>query len=939
MIHELLLNIWKVIKHRLFILLVFIIIIFWILINRIFELQIVKGQELANEFSIRIERNIVLDGTRGNVYDRNGIPLAINELAYSVTLDDSIPVDDRGIMIRDLINVVEENGDNIIVSFPINLNEDNNFEFVGSNSSIVRFKKEIFGKKQLSKIQESLTAAEMIKFIRSDDFFEMPEDKYSDEETIKICAIRYALYLTRGSKYKPLKVAVDISEKTLAMINENQDKFPGAKIIVEPRRKYIDSTYFSHIIGYTKTISPGQLEKLKVHGYNARDIVGQSGIENEMEIYLKGTDGKQTIEIDNLGRTRNIISTEEPKPGKDIFLTIDKELQMRTYDALEKQIANIVVEKMYNTQPSRKGIIILLKDVFASLFNNSIVSLEQLENSDNEQYQNNIYSSFIKHYNKVVDDINYDLTQDINQYLSEEDRYLDYIIDNLVSDGILLTRKKVEDNETKDEKKDEKDKEVEIEVYKKYVNNELGIHELITTSIKEKSVKIDKKEGENPSDIEIYNYIKDYINNKILESTDFKRLVYTTMTENERFFYKDLCFMLIEQGIVTSNEKEMSDLKRGKISALNFMKSKIANLDIKPSELALNPSTGSAVVVDVKTGEVLSLVSYPSYDNNKFVNKFDNNYYYKLINDPTRPLVHRATKERRAPGSTFKMVSAMAGLEEGVITKNTVIRDLGIFNKISPPAKCWIYTAYGSTHGNETVAEALRDSCNYFFYEVGLRLGKDEDGNYIPIEGINKLMKYIGKFGLDNKSGIELSEYSPMNPTKDPVRAAIGQDKNSYTPVQLARYISTLANGGTNFELNLVDKIANHNGEVYEDRTPNIATKSNFNPENIEIVHSGMLKVTTKQNGIRGTAYSIFKDLPIKVAGKTGTSQESKSKPDHATFTAFAPYDDPEIAVVVVIPYGYTAQNSGKVVKEIISSYYDINGTSETTTMSNKLEY
>ncbi|WP_304941698.1 penicillin-binding transpeptidase domain-containing protein [Vallitalea guaymasensis] len=938
MIHELLLNVWKIVKHRLFILLVGILLIFWILINRIFELQIVKGQELANEFSIGIKRNIVLEGTRGNIYDRNGIPLAVNELAYSVTLDDSIIVDDRGVMIRDLINVIEENGDSIIVSFPIKLNEEGEFEFVGSNSSIVRFKKEIFGDKRLSKVQESLTAEDMIKYIRSEDFFDMPVEKYSDEEVIKICAIRYALYLTRGSKYKPLKVAVNISEKTLAMINENQDKFPGAKIIVEPRRQYIDSTYFSHIIGYTKTISPGQLEKLKVHGYNARDIVGQAGIEKEMEIYLKGTDGKQTIDVDISGRTRNIINTEEPVPGKDIFLTIDKELQMKTYDALEKQIANVVVEKMYTKQPAKKGIFILLKDVFASLFNNGIISLEQLESSSEEQNQNNVYSTFNKHYNNIVDDINYDLANNVNQYLSEEDRYLDYIIDNLVSDGILLTRKKVENKDTDDGKKEE-ETEVEIEVYQKYKNNEISINELLTTSIKEKSVIIDKKEGENPSDIEIYNYIIDYINTKILETNDFKRLVYTTMAENEKFYYRDLCFMLIEQGIVTSNEKEMSDLKRGKISALNFMKSKITNLDIKPSQLALDPSTGSAVVVDVKTGEVLSLVSYPSYDNNKFVNNFDSSYYYKLINDPTKPLVHRATKERRAPGSTFKMVSAMAGLEEGVINKNTVIRDLGVFNKISPSANCWIYTAYGSNHGNETVDEALRDSCNYFFYEVGLRLGKDDEGNYIPIEGINKLMKYVEKFGLDTKSGIELSEYSPKNPTKDPVRAAIGQDNNSYTPVQLARYISTLANGGTNFELNIVDKISNHSGEVYEDRTPNIATQSNFDPENTKIVHSGMLKVTTKQNGIRGTAYSIFKDIPIKVAGKTGTSQESKSRPDHATFTAFAPYDDPEIAVVVVIPYGYTAQNSGKVVKEIISSYYDLYGTSETTTMSNKLEY
>ncbi|GKX28868.1 hypothetical protein SH1V18_13480 [Vallitalea longa] len=938
MIRELLLNIWKVIKHRLFILLVFILVLFSVLINRIFDLQIVQGQELANDFSIKIKRDIVLDGTRGNIYDRNGMPLAINELAYSVELDDSIPVDDRGIMIRDLINVIEENGDEIIVTFPIKINDDGNYEFVGSDSAIKRFKREIFGERTLSPVQESTTASEVIDYLRIRRFFDMPVEIYPDNEnTIKILAIRYALYLTRGTKYKPLKVAVDISEKTLAMINENQEKFPGAKIIVEPKRKYIDSTYFAHIIGYTQSISAGELEKLKVHGYNAQDIVGKSGIEKEMEIYLKGTDGKQSIEVDNMGRTRNVLDTEEPKPGKDIFLTIDKQLQMKTYDALEQQIANVIVQKLYSSQPSySKDIIILLKDVFTNLFNNNIVSLEKLENSNDDQHQNKIYKSFEKYYNSVIEDINYFLSNDDNNYSSEQDRYLDYIIDNLVSDDILLTSKKVKIEDTDGEKEEEKFKEVQTEIYQKYKKDEASVYQLLDTSIKEKSIEIvDEKEGDKPSDIELYNYIKDYIIEEILESNDFKRLVIATMAENEKFNYKDLCFMLIEQDIITSSEDEMSNLSRGKISALSFIKSKISNLDLKPSQLALDPSTGSAVVVDVKTGEVLSLVSYPSYDNNKFVNDFDNSYWNQLLKDPTTPLVHRATKERRAPGSTFKMVSAMAGLEEGVITKNTIIRDLGIFTKISPPAKCWIYSAYGTTHGNETVSDALRDSCNYFFYEVGLRLGKDEEGNYNPIEGINTLMKYVTKFGLDSKSGIELDELSPKNPTSDPVRSCIGQDKNSYTPVQLARYITTLANGGTNYELNIVDKISDHDGKVYEDRTPNIATQSDFDPENIKTVHSGMLKVTTRG----GTGYSIFKDLPMKVAGKTGTSQESKNRPDHAIFTAFAPYDDPEIAVVVVIPNGYTAQNSGKVVKEILKSYYDFNGTKETTTIDNKLEY
>jgi penicillin-binding protein 2 len=940
LIREFLLKAWKVVRNRLFILLVIIICVFSILINKVFDLQIVKGQNLTDEFSIKTKKNLVIEGTRGNIYDRNGVPLAENELSYSVIFDDSIVVDDRGQMLTDLVNTIEENGDNIIIKFPIMLNKNGVFEFTGSKSSILRFKKDLFGSK-LSPEKENMTAEDIINYMRRKKFFDMPKEKYSDEDAIKILGIRYALFLKRGSKFRPLKIAVNISDKTMAMINENQHKFPGAKIVVEPRRIYYDSTYFSHILGYTGKISPAQLEKLKGHDYNALDIVGKSGIEKEMEIYLRGTDGKQTVQIDNLGRTRKIISTQEPKAGKDIFLTIDKELQMKSYDALEQQLANVIASKIYINDPKKKkDIVILLKDVFTSLFENEIISIDELANSS-QGYQEKIYNSFVNNYNYILKQINNGLTYD-TEFSPENDIYFDYIIDNLVDDGILLTRKKVESHTNDNDEKDnntgeEKDKYEELKVYTKYKNNEISIFELLNSSIKEKSISIviDEKEGETPSNIEIYNYIKEYISEEILSSSSFQHLVYAQMSDNNKFNYRDLCLMLIEQNIVSSSEEEINRVKSGKLKPIDFIKKKIINLDLKPKELALDPSTGSAVVVNVNTGEVLSLVSYPSYDNNKLVNDFDNAYYNKLLRDPTLPLTHRATKERRAPGSTFKMVSAMAGLEEGVVNKDTIIRDLGSYKKIWGSPECWIYRAYGSTHGNETVAEALRDSCNYYFYEVGFRLGLDNQGKFNPNDGINKLKEYVTKFGLDSKSGIELSEYSPKSPTSDPVRSAIGQGTNNYAPIQIARYISTLANGGTNFELNVIDKISDNNGEIFEDRTPYIATKSYFKPENIKTVHSGMLMVTSPG----GTAASIFKDLPIKVAGKTGTSQETEKRPNHATFTAFAPYDKPEIAVVVVIPYGYTSQNSGKVVKEIIASYYDIYGEVDKMEMDNTLEY
>lgn len=926
MIREFLKNVWKVMKHRLFLLLVFVCLIFWVLISRVFELQIVQGQQLANDFSINIQKTLPIEGTRGNIYDRNGVPLATNELAYTVMLDDSTVVEDRTRMIHDLVSIIVENGNQLEVSFPIIFDEDGALAFSGSNSSIARFKREIFGVRTLKDEQAAMTPEDMVAFIREEKF-DIPVEEYTDEEALRIMAVKYAFYLNWARKYKPLKISKNITEKTLAMINENHRKFPGASIIVEPKRVYKDIPYFSHILGYTKKISAAQLDKLKAHNYNAFDIVGQVGIEKQMELYLRGTDGKQTVEVDSSGRTRNVIETVDAQPGKDVFLTIDRELQISIYNALEKQIANVVISNLTQREPAvMKRTTILLREIYGEMFSNNVISIEKLESSAEGEHQKRIYNSFLNYYNSTVKAINDALIGKNNIYSEELNRYLDYIIDNLVKNGILLTRTT-----------DENGKKKKRDAYTKFLNGQMSIYEFLNESIADGSILLDmkKKEGESPSNIELYNYTTNYINDKLLNRNTFRRYMLKNMAKEEKFSYTDLSMLLIEQGVVSSDDSEQSNLVSGRLSPLTFMKNKIASLELKPSQVAQDPSTGSAVVVDVNTGEVRAMVSYPGYDNNRLVNNFDNNYYYQLLFlDPTEPLIHRATKEKKAPGSVFKMISAMAGLEEGVITKDTIINGTGVFDKIRPPISCWIYRKYGRGHGEETVAEALRDSCNYFFNEVGVRLGTDDEGNYIAQLGTNKLLEYIGKFGLDTRSGIEFEEYEPGNPTGDPARAAMGQQDNDYSPIQLARYITTLANGGTNYELNVVNKISEHNGTIYEERTPKVATVSEFNPANLQTVYSGMLMVTSPG----GTAASIFKDLPIKVAGKTGTAQQTNLRPDHATFTAFAPYDNPEIAIVVNIPFGDTAQNAGKVVKDIIEQYYDLGGTTNTITMDNVFE-
>jgi penicillin-binding protein 2 len=334
------------------------------------------------------------------------------------------------------------------------------------------------------------------------------------------------------------------------------------------------------------------------------------------------------------------------------------------------------------------------------------------------------------------------------------------------------------------------------------------------------------------------------------------------------------------------------------------------------------------------------LVSYPSYDNNKIS---DYEYYQELLNDPTKPLYPTATQGKTAPGSTFKMMSAVAGLEEGVITKNDRVTCTGTFTKVSPNVACWI-SSYGGGHGSINVVTAIAVSCNSFFNEVGYRLGITEDGSYSPLQGVQKLSKYAAMFGLDTTTGIELIESKPSIPGTtttgivNPVTAAMGQEFNSYTPTQIARYIATLANGGTLYELTLIDRIYNSDGSLYLEQEPTITQVNEFKEGTIETVHEGMIEVTT---GSRGTARTYYADFPILVGGKTGTAQENKQRASHAVFASFAPADDPEIAIVVAIPYSYTAPFSsgyivGTVARDLYGVYYDI--YSETDGYSYKQE-
>ena len=367
--------------------------------------------------------------------------------------------------------------------------------------------------------------------------------------------------------------------------------------------------------------------------------------------------------------------------------------------------------------------------------------------------------------------------------------------------------------------------------------------------------------------------------------------------------------ILYDQGAADKADGDFESWQHGGISTHELVLRKIDKLEITPADLALDPCSGSAVVTDTKTGEVLACVSYPGYDNNRFAGQMDEEYYYRIYNKASLPLYNRATQQLSAPGSTFKPVTVIAGMEEGAINAGTAVVCDGVFDKVDPPLKCWHEAGHGSVSG---AASALQNSCNDYLCEISYRLGMGEDGMYSDEQALAVLQEYAGLFDLDKKSGIELPESSPQVTDSYAIPSAIGQGTNNFSTVQLARYATTLGNRGTSFALTLIDQIDGAENE------PEIESQIELAPEIWDTVHTGM------EWYIQST--QIFNDFPITAAGKSGTAQEIKTRPDHSLFIGFAPADDPEIAAAVRITNGYEAGNAVACGREIFETYYTLKG-------------
>jgi len=286
--------------------------------------------------------------------------------------------------------------------------------------------------------------------------------------------------------------------------------------------------------------------------------------------------------------------------------------------------------------------------------------------------------------------------------------------------------------------------------------------------------------------------------------------------------------------------------------------------------------------------------------------------------DKSRPMYNYATQQQTAPGSIFKMVTAAAGLQEGVVNTSTSVLCANVFEKANYNSKCWVYPG---SHGMQKISDAIQNSCNHYFYEVGYRLSLDEDLNYDSDLGVSKLYQYAKEFGLADKSGVEIDEAEPQVSDELSVFSAIGQGTNNFTTVGLARYTTTIANGGTCFDLTLLDKRTDHNQTVLEDYEAEVRNYVELPSAYWNAIHTGMRRVVESK--------SYYNNLGISVAGKTGTAQESKSRTNHALFVCYAPYENPEIAISTRIAFGYSSDYAARTTREVLKYYYNLEDEEE----------
>ena len=908
----------KLFSSRAALVLTVLMIGFTAIIGRVFYLQIIKSDYYTENFTEKAEKTITTEAARGNIYDKNGNVLAYNEISYNVVMTDEIPSSEtRGDTINGIIDravkIIEANGDSIIDDFNIELDEKGNYAFKSDPTTRqVTFLINIFGGTS-SELTENgydkMTAAELMEYLCEEKYG--VSDSYTPEEKIKIVTIRYALSLTSYQKYVSTVIARDINEQTMAAILESTDDLTGLDVQETYKRVYNDAEYFAHIIGYTGEISEDELEELNLENdagitYSVGDQVGKSGVEQSFDSYLQGTKGEKQVFVDSTGNILETISEVKSSSGNDLYLTIDRDLQIVAYNVLEKKLAACLLSKIVNydyvAAEKQTYVYIPIKDVYSQILTN-IVDFNDFSRDDASDREKNTLKAFTAKQQSTIAWVKETMmdpnSPPSNEISDEEDEYLYLFYEILVDNGIV----------------DKNLIDTSDEIYKGWTNDEISLRVYLQHAIAMNWIDVSaiSADGKYSNSDEIYNAMIENGIALLPDSRDFSEKIYYHMIYNGEIDPYDICLMLYDQGKIEIDDQYYK-LVNGEIDTYTYVRNEIENLTLTPAMIALDPCSGALCITDSETGEVRALVSYPSYDNNRLSGTVDSEYWYELNINDSQPLFNIAINGLTAPGSTFKLCTSVAALSEGYITTDTTIYDSVYFEEITPSPKCYIAP---SSHGNENVSTALRDSCNYFFFQIGYNMGLDEYGEYNSAQALDIITDYAERLGLGIKSGVELNETSPRVSTTDSVRTAIGQGTNGFAIVHLTRYVNTVANNGSNLELTLLNKITDSSGNTLIQRTPVVTNTVELEDYEWDAIHYGMRLVATS-----GTASSFFTDLDTTVAGKTGTAEENVYRSNHAAFVGYAPYENPEISFACQIRNCDSTSYPGGVLSEVLQYYF-----------------
>ena len=939
-------SILNFITSRIFVLVVIFLAFFGIMMSRIFYLQIINGQNYADSFTMRIKREVSLPGTRGRIYDRNGQVLADNVLSYSVTMEDNGTYKSArekqstlNRTVLKVIDIVESHGDNVIGDFGI-VYQNGSYTYTQEGRALLRFKADIYGYSSIDDLKPEeyvATADEMIEYLCGKKKFWISPDLYTEEQIkeykvptdltpeqiLKLVTIRYAISSNSFKRYVTTTVASDVSDATVAEILENQSNLQGVDIEQSSLRTYADSKYFANIIGYIGKPDQDELDTLKEQNedYDANDLVGKAGLEQYMETELQGKKGQRTIYVDSVGNVLEVESETQPESGHDLYLTIDKDLQIAAYNILEQRLAGVLVSKIQNIKQyvpgahsSAMSIVIPIYDVYYALIQNHIIDTSHFTADDATDLERSVQQRFDTQLDDAISRIMAQLQSDSpTAYCdlpSDMKNYMSYIVSDILMGGDQVLMKSAVNTEDATYIAWAKDETISLKEYLEYA---ISMNWVDVSGLDVKNSYMNSEE--------IYQVVVDYISSKLATDSNFHTMLYKYVILNDVVTGREVCLLLYDQGILEYDEETVGKLRSGAYSAYSFMMDKIKNLEITPGQLALEPCSAGCVITDPNTGDVLANVSYPGYDNNRLTNTMDSAYYAELNRDLAGPLYSRSTQERTAPGSTFKPISAVAGREEGVIRSTDIIHATGVFTEAYGSPTCWIYNQYHGSHGNINMVDAIRVSCNYYFYEVGFRLGGGRSTGYSSDRALAALSKYAAMFGFDHTSGMELPESDPKISDSDGIRSAIGQGTHLYTVSQIARYVSTIANRGTVYDLTLLDKLTDSEGNTIEDYSASVYNNIDIADNSWNTIQEGMHQVAENT--------AAFKDLNLTIAGKTGTAQQSKSHPNHALFMGYAPYESPQIAIAIRVANGYTSANAASMAADIFSYYFDLTDKDE----------